>query len=403
MKNTAIKLLVLDDEPFILKLLARMLANLGYSRVVTCDNGLAALDLIKNPVECPELILLDINMPGMDGIEFMRHLVEQRFTGSLILISGEDERMQLSAEKLADAYKIKVLGHLQKPATPEKLSTLIDLFTPALHALVPAEKTYDAKALRQAIDNGELVNYYQPIVMTSNGRVAGVETLVRWQHPTDGIVLPAQFITIAEENGLINDLTRVVLQNAFTQAQRWQDSRLMLHISVNLSIDNLSSFGFMDLMIELAANSGFPPQMMTLELTESRLMQDLRTPLEILSRLRLKRFHISIDNFGIGNSSLAQLRDIPFDELKIDQSFVHGAGHNEKLSSMFDASFGLAKQLKMDVVAKGIENQSDWNFVRSRSCDMAQGNFIAQPMPAADIATWIQSWQLTYQQTNKRI
>jgi EAL domain-containing protein (putative c-di-GMP-specific phosphodiesterase class I) len=140
-----------------------------------------------------------------------------------------------------------------------------------------------------------------------------------------------------------------------------------------------------------------------LEVTETRLMQDLRTPLEILTRLRLKRFRLSIDDFGTGNSSLAQLRDFPFDELKIDQSFVHGACGNEKLRAMFDYSLGLARQLGLEVVAEGVEDQADWDFVRQAGCDIAQGYFIAKPMPAADLPAWIQSWQEAFHVSNRRI
>ena len=177
----------------------------------------------------------------------------------------------------------------------------------------------------------------------------------------------------------------------------------MLQVAVNLSMDNLVSLDFLDLVVGLAAKAGVPPQMMELEVTESRLMEDLRTPLEILTRLRLKRFRLSIDDFGTGHSSLAQLRDLPFDELKIDQSFVHGAWNNEKLRAMFDSSLGLARQLGMEVVAEGVEDQADWDFVRKTGCEIAQGYFIARPMPAADLPGWIQSWQTTFGISNRRI
>ncbi|MEJ1959770.1 MAG: EAL domain-containing protein [Nitrosomonadales bacterium] len=127
----------------------------------------------------------------------------------------------------------------------------------------------------------------------------------------------------------------------------------MLKVAVNLSMDNLASLDFTDWVVRLAAQSGVLPRMIELEVTESRLMGDLRIPLEVLTRLRLKRFRLSIDDFGIGNSSLAQLRDLPFDELKIDQSFVHGAWNNPKLRAMFEHSLGLAKQLGMSAVPKG--------------------------------------------------
>lgn len=403
MDDFKIKILVLDDEPFMLKLLERIVVDLGYAPVATCDNGQAALELIAGSAEPPNLILLDINMPQMDGLAFIRHLVELHFSGSVILISGEDERMQQAAEKLARAHKISVLGHLHKPVTPAGLGELIGkLKIQSRHELKADKNVYGADEVRAAISGGELVNYYQPKVVTSTGRVMGVETLVRWRHPGDGIVYPDQFIGVAEAHGLIDDLTKVVLTGAFAQSRLWQESGLMLQISVNLSMDNLAELDFVDMVVDLAAQSGVAPQMMMLEVTETRLMKDLRIPLEILTRLRLKRFRLSIDDFGIGNSSLAQLRDIPFDELKIDQSFVHGACNNEKLWAMFDSCLNLAKQLGLEVVAEGVEDQADWDFVRNRGCDIAQGYFIARPMPGAELPEWIRTWNQSYAKSRKR-
>jgi EAL domain-containing protein (putative c-di-GMP-specific phosphodiesterase class I) len=264
------------------------------------------------------------------------------------------------------------------------------------------KQIYGADELRAAISGGELVNYYQPKVVSATGRVMGVETLVRWQHPGDGLIFPDQFIGVAEAHGLIDDLTEVVLISAFAQSKLWLESGLILQVSVNLSMDNLVSMDFVDMVVGLADKFGVPPQMMVLEVTETQLMKDLRTPLEILTRLRLKRFRLSIDDFGIGNSSLAQLRDIPFDELKIDQSFVHGACDNAKLWAMFDSCLSLAKQLKMEVVAEGVEDQADWDFVRNRGCDIAQGYFIARPMPGAELPEWINTWDQSYATSRKR-
>lgn len=403
MNNFAIKIMALDDEPFMLKLIGRILADMGYTSVTTCDSGHAALVLIGSPNESPDLILLDLNMPEMDGLEFVRRLVDRRFGGSVILVSGEDERMQQAAEKLASAHGITVLGHLHKPATPAGLAELIGkLAVPSLCKLHVDKKVYAADEVRAAIANGELVNYYQPKVVTATGRVMGVETLVRWNHAHDGLVFPDQFIGVAEAHGLIDDLTRVVLTNAFIQSKKWLESGLMLQVAVNLSMDNLVSMQFVDLVVGLAAQFGVPPQTMALEVTETQLMKDLRTPLEILTRLRLKRFRLSIDDFGIGNSSLAQLRDIPFDELKIDQSFVHGASGNEKLWAMFDSCLNLARQLDLETVAEGVEDQADWDFVRNRGCDIAQGYFIAKPMPGAELQEWIRTWDKSYARSRKR-
>ena len=336
-------------------------------------------------------------MPEMDGVEFVRKLVEHRYAGSLILVSGEDERVLKTAEKLVKAHGITVLGHLKKPVTPGGLSKLMETWAPPLTGQPRAgKKGYGADELRAAIANGELVNFYQPKVAVGTGKIVGAETLVRWRHSKDGLVFPDQFIGVAEANGLIDDLTQVVLTEALAQAKVWQEAQLDLRVAINVSMDNLSSLDFVEFIGRTTAEAGVPPQKVVLEITESRLMGDLRNSLEVLTRLRLKRFHLSIDDFGTGHSSLAQLRDIPFDELKIDQSFVHGAWKDETVRAMYDASLGLANQLDMEVVAEGVEDQEDWDFLHQTGCHLAQGYFIARPMPASDLPGWMKTWNDRY-------
>lgn len=397
-EKSSIKILALDDEPFMLKLLSHMLSKLGFPEVTTCGSGHAALAWVDSPGCTPNLILCDLNMPEMDGIEFIRKLVERRYTGSLILVSSEDERVLQSTEKLLQAHQITVLGYLHKPVSPVRLAALLEQYThPPAQNSKAKKVVYSAEEVRAAIANGELVNYYQPKVVAASGEVVGVETLVRWRHPVDGIVFPDQFIGIAEEYGLIDALTRVVLSAALVQSHAWRRAGLVLQVAVNVSMDNLKSLDFPDVVAGLAAEAGVPPQHVVLEVTESRLMGDLRVPLEVLTRLRLKRFHLSIDDFGTEHSSLTRLRDFPFDELKVDRSFVHRAWTDDTLRAIYDASLGLAKQLGMQSVAEGVEDMDDWAFLRRTGCDLAQGYFIAKPMPAADLPGWMNDWGIRVQ------
>lgn len=394
---STLQILVLDDDPFMLSLLARMLAAQGFARVATCERGVEALERVDAPTGGPDLILCDLNMPEMDGIEFVRQLVEHHYTGSLILVSGEDDRVIKTAEHLVKAHRIPVLGRLQKPVTQERLAGMLERWRPPVQGKPRGErKTYGREELRRAIEQGELVNFYQPKVAVATGRAVGAETLVRWRHPSDGLVFPDQFISLAEESGLIDALTRTVLVNAFAQSRAWRDAGLDLRVAVNVSMDNLASLDFADFVAHSAAEAGVSPQDVVLEVTESRLMADLRAPLEALTRMRLKRFHLSIDDFGTGHSSLAQLRDIPFDELKIDQSFVHGAWADGTVRAIYDASLSLAHQLEMEVVAEGVEDEDDWNFLRRTGCHLAQGYFIARPMPASDLPGWVEAWNATH-------
>ncbi len=390
--HSAVNILVLDDEPFMLKVIAHILGRLGFSQVATASDGQRALDLLGSATP-PGLILCDLNMPEMDGIEFIRKLVEQGYHGGLILVSGEDARLLQTTAKLARAHRIDLLGQLHKPFSPGQLAELIsgwhpcEAATPAAAATAPG-----AGELRRAIADGELELHYQPKVALASGRVTGVEALVRWQHPHLGLLMPDRFIGMAEEHGVIDALTRWVFDAALAQARRWADDGLDLRIAVNVSMANLHCIGFLDFMTDAAAKHGIAPHKIILEVTESRLMQDVRAPLEILGRLRLRRFRLSIDDFGTGHSSFAQLRDIPFDELKIERGFVRGAAGNPTLRAIYEASLGLARQLGLEVVAEGIEDQQDWDFVRDSGCDLAQGYFIAWPMPAAAFAGWVVDW-----------
>jgi EAL domain-containing protein (putative c-di-GMP-specific phosphodiesterase class I) len=395
--TTALRVLIVDDEPFQLKLLSRQLGKLGVEQITSRQHAGEALDMLRADPSAFDLVCCDLQMPGMDGVEFIRHLGSVGYGGGLVLISGEDSRIVQTAERLARAHAIQVLGALQKPVSPEQLATVLvsarGLPAPAVAA---RQHQYAVEEIRRALVNHELVNHYQPKVDLRSGQVIGVETLVRWSHPIDGLIFPDQFIAAVEDHGLIDNLTRAVLtglSGALQQARRWQDQGFPLQVAVNVSMDNLTDHAFPGFVAEEVAAAGIPPSRLTLEVTESRLMTDPVVTLDILTRLRLKRVGLSIDDFGTGHSSLSQLRDIPFDELKIDRGFVHDAGSHESLGAIVRASLEMARQLGMKTVAEGVENIGDWHFLRDAGCDLAQGYFIGRPMPAEAVIPWIAEWE----------
>ncbi len=389
--------LVIDDDPFQLKMLSHLLTVLGFSKanIQTCLSGSEALASIREMEQEALLVVLDLNMPEMDGVEVVRQLAEQQFQGALALVSGEDARILETAANLARARQLNVLGHLDKPVQRETLEALMGRWCiQADTASRKARRLFTPEDVRNAITRHELLNYYQPKVDVATGAFQGVETLVRWMHPEEGLVFPDQFISIAEEHGLIDELTRVVLSGALRDGKRWRDEGMPLRVAVNVSMDNLTKLDFADYVLSEVLSSGFPPTELILEVTESRLMKDTLAPLDILTRLRLKHISLSIDDFGTGHSSLAQLRDMPFDELKIDRGFVHGAAQIPTVRAIFEGSLEIARQLGMKVVAEGVEDLADWLFLRQHHCNLAQGYFIAKPMPAMALSAWARDWDV---------
>jgi EAL domain-containing protein (putative c-di-GMP-specific phosphodiesterase class I)/CheY-like chemotaxis protein len=388
------RVLIVDDDTFICRLLERQLKSLGLTNVIACDRARIAVEhLEQGPAEV-DLILCDLQMPEMDGIEFIRHLVHLGYRGALVLVSGEDERILQSAERLAQAHRLRVLGTLFKPVSSEQLQKLLE--QTAASAAPPVDtdaRSYDADELASGIAAGQLVNHYQPKVDLHTARIIGVESLVRWQHPQDGLVYPDRFIDLAEDSGLIEPLMRSVLRNALRDTRHWHDAGLSLQVAVNVSMDNLQVLSFPDFVEQEARIAGVPLFSLILEVTESHLMKNRQAALDILTRLRLKRIGLSIDDFGTGHSSLTQLRDIPFNELKIDRSFVHGAWQDSALGSILDASLEMARKLGMKTVAEGIENRADWDYLRAAGCDVAQGWFIAKAMPARALPAWLTGWE----------
>lgn len=388
------KILLIDDEAFALKLLVRQLEVQGITDVALLQNAAEALVLLSTDGECFNIVFCDLQMPGVDGIEFMRALAQTKFVGDLVLVSGEDARILQTAERLARAHGLRVLGSLEKPVSPAGLQRVLKAHADRAAVRPRAEhRTYSPAELRLAITAGEIIAFCQPKVSLATGRLTGVEMLARWQHAEDGLVFPDQFIEVAESHGLIDMLTRTMLSGALAQAKRWRESGLECRIAVNLSMDNLNHPQFADFVMVELAQAGVPSSELVLEVTESRLMQDARSALDVLTRLRLKRVELSIDDFGTGHSSLAQLRDLPFNELKIDRSFVHGACRAPHLAAILTASLDMAKNLGMRSVAEGVEDIDDWNFLRQSGCDIAQGYFIARPMPTAALGGWLLDWE----------
>jgi len=244
--------------------------------------------------------------------------------------------------------------------------------------------------LRQAIAEDGLLLHYQPKVSLALGRMLGVEALVRWPHPLHGLIAPDEFIPVAERTGLIGPLTRWVLERALRQCHDWQQAGLDLNMAVNLSTRTLYDQELLSMVTELLQKYEVAPNRLTLEITEGTLMDDPERAYAALARLRALGVSIAIDDFGTGYSSLAYLKRLPLDEIKIDKAFVLGLGADADPAdvAIVRAVIAMARPLRCEVVAEGVESMETWTFLRELGCDLAQGYYLSRPLPAAALEQW---------------
>ena len=385
--------MLVDDEPSILDLTSRFLEQMGCRKITPCQSGQSALDKYRESKNSFDVIICDLNMPEMNGVELIRHLSEENFHGGIILLSGEDERILETAKDLAKARNLNVLGYISKPFNREALEILLLEYSPQdLKISAPLLDDISEEELRTGMDGDELLIAFQAKASLATGEVTGVEALARWNHSERGLLPPYTFIPLAERCQLIDELTYSIYRKTLSQIRTWHEKDIHLKVSINISVNSFTTDGFVDFLIQTAEEYNIDPELIIFEITESQVMENALDCLEMLVQLRMKNFGLSIDDFGTGHSSMIQLKKIPFTELKIDQSFVGGACEDSTARTILESSVDLAKKLKIYTVAEGVETEAELALVKEIGCDQIQGYLIAKPMLADEFEKFFQSW-----------
>ncbi|HWT96134.1 MAG TPA: EAL domain-containing response regulator [Terriglobales bacterium] len=382
--NRAPYLAIIDDEAAFCRLVERIAKDCGYKVFATTDpmdfrQKIAGID--------PALIILDLQIPGMDGIELLRELSGLELSGHVLLISGSDTKVMESAMFLGQARGMRMEGFLQKPLRAEELRKILDRRHPTI--MSPSKED-----LLQAIEQNGLALHYQAKLDLRNDQIVGVEALARWRHPTLGSVPPTTFIPLAERTEIITPLTRWVIAEAIAQAGDWRAQGLDMSTSINLSAAATYGYDLPDWIETICQRAKLPTDKVTFELTETAAMQDSVRLLDVLTRLRLKGFHLSIDDFGIGYSSLVQLQKLPFSELKIDIHFIQTLLTAESSNIIVDTIIGMARNLKLKTVAEGVESPKVLAALKQKGCDYAQGFYMAHPLSSTDFLDMLPSFKL---------
>ena len=373
------RLLVVDDDPRISRLVRRVAEKIGFDTREINDpagfgNGYADFK--------PDVILLDLNMPGIDGVELLRSLAEMRSRTAIFLISGEDTRVISTTAKLGRELGLNVAGMLHKPVEVLALRKALTKHYSEVTKVTESE-------LADALKRDQLFVCYQPKIDLQSGHVAGAEALVRWRHPKYGELPPDDFIPLAEQTGLVKELMYNVLELVIEDSAEWKKKWRRLTFAVNMSPAMLTDLTLPDRVMDTLLAHDFEPSRLVLEVTETGAMADPVPTMDILARLRLKGIQLSIDDFGTGYSSLVQLYRLPYSEVKIDKSFSMEMINDDEAATIIRSTISLAHSMGLKVVAEGIEDQETMDALKDLGCDIGQGYHICRPLQAARFEEWL--------------
>ncbi|MBI3419644.1 MAG: EAL domain-containing response regulator [Proteobacteria bacterium] len=372
------RLLIVDDEPDICELIADVAEARGFETKRITDPTLVEAALQEFS---PDALMMDLMMPGIDGVELLRNLGEALKGRAVVLMSGHDSRVLNSAKRLGSAHGINVIAAQEKPLEIEALRATLD-------KLLQARETRAEK--QAAVPDGQgqdIVLCYQPIAEMESGRIKGLEALVRMRH-AQGLLTPDMFLSKLDETGM-KSLTQRVMQIAVGDAAALQASGFPLAVSINMTVGTLIDLAVPDQLEQLCRANNLAPEKINIEVTEGEAMREVRKVMDVLTRLRLRGFGLAIDDFGTGYSSLRELQRLPFGVMKMDKSFVLDMAENRDSQTIAHTVIDLGHNLSLKVVAEGIESLRVWNLLKERKCDLAQGYFIAKPLPLPELMAWL--------------
>jgi EAL domain-containing protein (putative c-di-GMP-specific phosphodiesterase class I) len=385
-------LLIVDDSALQREFSVSLCKQLGITQIDQAEDGEQAIVFLSNNRHT-EVVILDLEMPGLDGVQVMQEMVRLGLEPAVIVASSRDSVLLSVVENMGKSLGVNLLGVLQKPVRLEQLATCLSRIGALQKRLAQPAQAEQGPQLSEediaiALREQQFVAYFQPQVALHEGRLCGVEALIRWKHPQHGLLMPGQFIELIERSPYMGEVSLAMLDMSLQQCRHWHAEGMMLNVSINLSATSLADSTLANQIIARVATSGIEPRFIMLEITESTLMTDLGATLGTLACLRLKGFGLSIDDYGTGFSGMLQLSRVPCTELKVDRAFVNGASNSLHLRIMLESALDIARKLNLKVVAEGVETREDWLLLRTLECNEAQGYFIAKPMPGEALLPW---------------
>jgi EAL domain-containing protein (putative c-di-GMP-specific phosphodiesterase class I)/AmiR/NasT family two-component response regulator len=387
-----LRFLVVEDHEFQRKMLVHLLRFMGAKAVHTAEDGRTALQVIRDPDRTVDIVISDLSMPGMDGMEFIRHLSEMGDRVSIILASALDRDLLASIGNMANAYKVKLLGVIGKPPTAAKLTPLIELHRQRRGDADKGDAVYPLADIADAWTHNEFEPWFEPQIDLETRQVRGVHAAPRWRHPIKGLLDPDSFMPSLQARGLNDDFVWLMLQKCAAQCQLWRSKELDLVVSLNLPFQSVTDVKLAARVAQIVANEGLEPRFMVLGFAETSINTDAAKALENLARLRVEGFGLAVDDFGSGPMAVEQLSLVAFTELKIHRSFVSDADNDESVRAGLAVGLETAQKLKLRTVADGIRSKDEWKLLHEWGCHLGQGPFISPPLEGAAVPAWVARW-----------
>lgn len=386
--STLASLLIIEDELFQLNWLYELCKPLA-TTVHRVRDGQAALNNIKRH-GMPDAVLCDLNMPGMDGIAFLRHLAAYDKPCPVLLISAASQDIIHSVMQMAALHGVTICDALPKPVSRQQILDNLQHLPSAKKSIGIPSDSYipNREELVSALDLRQIQPYFQPQVCATTGKLIGAEALARWEHPERGTLSPAFFLDPLHQYALADRLSMQMLEQAVMRCRLWLDQGVEVPVSVNISPSELLDVNFADRVFAILERYGLPGHLLCLEITETEIYSDLSCLLETASRLRLQGIKLAIDDFGTGHASLLHLVQSPVSELKIDRVFVANMLDDERYRSAVHASLAMARYLKIHVVAEGVENKAQAQMLRQMGCDSLQGFYYSKAIHSHELVDW---------------
>ena len=385
-----VSVLVVDDSPVQCGHAAEVCRAAGAADICSASNGDEAMLLLRE--QHKDIVLVDLEMPVMDGVELISHIAAEQLAKSIIVLSSKDASLIASVGTMAEAEGLAVLATIKKPVSKEVLEKAFSQFyLKTVSNIVSEQSVFDIGPtdLAKAICNNELKLHYQPKLTAKGLLLKGVEALARWYHPEYGYIPPVQFINEAEQKGLIGILTFHLLEQVLKQKMHWQQRGLAFNVAINLSPLSLVNEDFANWLSDLVASYKIRPSDLTLEVTENILFGDVAKSIQTLARLRLKGFMIAIDDYGTGFANAEQLSRVPATELKLDRTMINGVASKAQLKTILESTIQLAAKLGLTTVAEGVESAEDFEMLQELGVDLVQGYYFAKPISSEFVPEWI--------------